>query len=169
MRILGLDLSLTATGVAWEGGTGLISTKLRGMERLDHIAGAVAELVWNGVHFTTDLVVMEGYSFGSQGRSVFDIGELGGVIKLELYRHNVPVVEVAPAMLKKFATGKGNVGKDEVLAAAIRKYAFEGTNNNEADAWILYWMGRLHYDRNVEPLYDYQREALEKIEWPVLV
>lgn len=174
-RVLGLDLSLTATGVAWEGGTAVISfKKLRGMERIDAILQALSDYVDTAVHGrgATDVVVLEGYSFGSQGRAVYDIAELGGCVRFALYERSLPYVEIAPQSLKKFATGKGNVGKDEVLAAAIRRFGFAGTNNNEADAWILYKMGDSHY---ADPhsvvgarVTDYQREALAKVEWPDL-
>lgn len=162
-HILGLDLSLTATGVAWEGGTRVLSfPKLRGMERVHAINLAVSELD------QPDIVVLEGYSFGSKGRAVYDIAELGGVIRYGFHEVALPYVEVPPSVLKKFATGKGNVGKDEVLAAAIRKFGFEGSNNNEADAWILYKMGMARYDeetRSSVAATDYQREALAKVDW----
>lgn len=45
---------------------------------------------------------------------------------------------LSPATLKVYATGKGNAGKDAVMASAIKRYlTFDIGNNNEADAVIL--------------------------------
>ena len=40
--------------------------------------------------------------------------------------------------IKKFATGKGNVGKPAMIKAAQEKLGYTGTDDNEADAlWLL--------------------------------
>jgi Holliday junction resolvasome RuvABC endonuclease subunit len=161
-RIVGLDLSLTATGVAWEGGTGLVKSKLTGMPRLAEICDDIVQPSRD-----VDLVVIEGYSFGSHNAHAHALGELGGVVRLDLWRHNIPHVDVPPATLKKFATGKGNAGKDEVLAAAIRSFGFAGSNNNEADAYMLRQMGLAHYD-GMANLSIARTEALSKVDWPTL-
>ena len=45
---------------------------------------------------------------------------------------------VPPTVRAKYATGKGNAGKDEVLAAVIRRYpAAQVNNNDEADALVI--------------------------------
>jgi len=129
----GLDLSLTSTGVATVKGTSRICPKCKGMERLVLIRNEVLAL-------RPEFVVLEGYSFGSRGRALFNIGELGGVIRMALWERDIPFLEVSPSALKKYATGKGNAPKDAVLATAIRN-DFEGSNNDEADAWWLLQMG----------------------------
>jgi Holliday junction resolvasome RuvABC endonuclease subunit len=164
-RILALDLSLVATG--WclaDGTTGRIDgTKLRGVERLDHIVRQVQALT-RGV----DLVVIEGYSFGSKGSSIFNIAELGGGVRLLLYRLGLPFVEVPPSTLKKWATGKGNCGKDEMIAAAIRRFTFAGCDNNEADAYLLWAMARHAYGAPVAAVPQVQADALGKVVWPAV-
>ena len=45
----------------------------------------------------------------------------------------VPVVEVPVSTVKKWGTGKGNAGKDMMLAAAVRRWE-QVTQNDEADA-----------------------------------
>lgn len=159
-RVLGLDLSLTATGYAYNDEVvGVIRSKANGMRRLKEIRETVIEFA-----IVADVVVLEGYGFDSQKAVV--LGELGGVVRLELYDRRIPYVEVPPALVKKYATGKGNADKDAMLAAAIRRFGFEGDNNNAADAWLLRDMGLVAYDG--EPVTDYQREALGKVDWPKL-
>ena len=75
---------------------------------------------------------------------------------------------MAPATLKRFATGKGNATKDATLAAAIRRFGFEGDDNNAADAWLLRAMGLAAYTGHGGGSAAYQLEALGKVAWPKL-
>lgn len=53
--------------------------------------------------------------------------------------HNVPYQGVPVGTIKKHATGKGNAGKDEVVAA-MRAKGHPVTDDNEADALaLLHW------------------------------
>lgn len=53
--------------------------------------------------------------------------------------HHVPYQGVPVATIKKHATGRGNAGKDEVIAA-MRAKGFNPVDDNEADALaILQW------------------------------
>lgn len=162
-HILALDLSLTRTGICDTGGrTSCLRTeKLRGMERIDLIVRHVHSLAMDA-----DLVAIEGYSFGSQGRAVFDVAELGGCVRFLLYRLGVPWVDVPPSCLKKYATGKGNSGKDEMIAAAIRRFGFAGCDNNEADAYLLWCMARHALGAPVVEVPKLHAGALGKVCWP---
>lgn len=158
--ILGLDLSLTATGIYCDvcGGS-VFKSKNKGMERLEDI--------WDSIdlHLShVDICIIEGYSFGSRGRAIFSIGELGGVVKYNLYKDGTPYIDAAPALVKKFATGKGNANKDEVLAASIRKLSYQGNDNNECDAYVLNRIGHYHYNGGAVAT-SYQQEVLDKVEW----
>jgi len=164
-RILALDLSLTRTGVCEDDGacSCIRTDKLRGMPRIDHIARQVQRLA-GGV----DLVVIEGYSYASANQA-HQVGELGGCVRFLLHRLGVPWVDVAPSTLKKFATGRGNAGKDEMIAAAIRRFGFAGSDNNEADAYLLWCMARHAYGAPVVPVPAPQAAASEKVSWPQVV
>ena len=54
-------------------------------------------------------------------------------------KNEVPCEGVAPAELKKYATGKGNAKKDLMLAAAQKRWP-KITDHNEADARLLLQM-----------------------------
>lgn len=170
MNLIGLDLSLTATGVC----TGAddartISVKSKGMRRLVEIREALCSA---GGLAAADLVVIEGYSYAS-GHQAHQMGELGGWIRLNLHMADIPYVEVAPATLKKFATGKGNAGKDQMVATAARS-GCPADDNNAVDAWwlyqmALYWFVGRPYGGGCDiPRTAYRDEAVAKIEWPVL-
>lgn len=163
-RILALDLSLMRTGVCGpDGATSCIAIgELRGMPRIDAIARQVQALA-RGV----DLVVIEGYSYASANQA-HQVGELGGCVRFLLHRLGVPYVDVAPSSLKKYAAGKGNCGKDMMIAAAIRRFGFAGSDNNEADAFLLWCLARHAYGCPIAEVPAAQAVAVTKVAWPAL-
>ena len=162
MNILALDLSLCHSGLCRDGESRVIDTsRLRGAPRLDHIVRQVQSLAGGA-----ELAVIEGYSYGS-AQGAHQIGELGGAVRLLLYRLGVPVVEVPPATLKKFATGRGNADKTAMVVAARERFGLTGTtNDNECDAFLLWAMARHHYGDPVASVPKAQADALRKVAWP---
>lgn len=139
--VVGLDLSLTATGLARHDGTSTLKAKagLVGMARLAWLRGQLMDFCAGA-----DLVVVEGYSMGTarQQSHAHALGELGGVARLALFEAGYPYADVPPASLKRYATGKGNANKGQVLEAASKRSGLDfGGDNNRADAWWLRQMG----------------------------
>jgi len=176
LRVLALDLSLTATGWAtseMQPLTGRVcgvleTAKLRGVERLAHVRQWLQRRIEKE---RFDVAVLEGYAYGMRrgASQQHSLGELGGVVRLTLWYQNVPFVEVPPAVLKKFACGKGNANKAEVLVAAVKRLEYTGADHNEADALWLRTMALDHYDELVEPVVPKaHREVLAKVKWPEL-
>jgi len=89
-----------------------------------------------------DMIVIEGYSFGSKGR-VFDIAEFTGSLKylIELqYLESglkAPFVVIPPTNLKLYTTGKGQADKDVIEANLKKKYNIDLFDNNIADSFSL--------------------------------
>ena len=103
-----------------------------------------------------DLVVVEGPSYASEGAGTWDRAGLWWLVVGRLTGAGLPVVEVPPSNVKMYALGKGNgasTGKDEVLAAVIRRYlpVVEVPGNNEADALVLAAMGARFTGAPIEP------------------
>ncbi len=168
---VGLDLSLTGTGVARADGTvAVIKTNPHAyphpMERINAIMSQAFDHIL-GTDELPDLVVIEGYSYGSQSSQAHSIGQLGGVIKHELWKDRVPVAIVPPSNLKKYATGRGNADKVAMIIAARERLSYDGQENNEADALWLRQIG-LHRlgDVRAVPLPQTHLAALQKVEWP---
>jgi Holliday junction resolvasome RuvABC endonuclease subunit len=172
-RIAAFDLSLTRPAACVDGRLHVYETKkLRGHERLDAIRSWVDGFVWpEGSNMpAVDLVAIEGYSFGAKGRAFLSLAELGGIVRHGLWTRVIPYVEVPPSTVKTYATGKGNAGKDDVLAAAVRRGGdrFTGTSNDEADA---FWVWALVMDLAGAPpivLPQTHRRALDKLQLPPL-
>jgi Holliday junction resolvasome RuvABC endonuclease subunit len=66
-------------------------------------------------------------------------GGLMAVLQEWCEGHKIPYAGVPVGSIKKHATGKGNAGKPEMIAA-MRELGFEPTDDNQADAialWLL--------------------------------
>jgi crossover junction endodeoxyribonuclease RuvC len=161
MNVVGLDLSLTATGICTADQCATIKVRSNGMKRLLDIREA---LVDHGL-CAADVVVIEGYSFGSMNSHAHALGELGGHIRLCLYQAEIRYVDIPPAVLKKFATGKGNANKDVMVATAARA-GCPADDNNAVDAWWLRQLGSYAYADAALPITGYRDEAVAKIDWP---
>lgn len=138
---MAIDPSLTSTGIAvgakaphltlWKPG------KATGIDRLAWFSEAAYRAICG---YKVSLVAIEGYAFSSRNSRAHALGELGGVLRLACARAAVPVLDVPPSTLKKFATGKGNASKELVLTEAVRRLGYEGSSTDEADAqwlWLL--------------------------------
>ena len=142
--IYGLDLSLTATGVArvvglngntvWTERSKGKATDTLAMraERLNDLDVSIRATIEFGAH-----VAIETPAHNPTSGHHHDRSGLWWLVVTGLYRY-ARVHEVSTTQVKKYATGKGNASKMEVMAAAIKRYPqFDIANDNEADAVIL--------------------------------
>jgi Holliday junction resolvasome RuvABC endonuclease subunit len=143
-RVIGLDLSLSRTGLASNDGDPIFTctfanptgpTIEQRIATLSH--QALTEVRWR--HGPVELVVVEGLPsarLSGAGSSVASLGMLHGVIRHYLaITHGFPLLVVEPASIKKYATGKGNANKDLVRDAARDRFGLAaGTTSDECDA-----------------------------------
>ena len=168
MNILGVDLSLTSTGISVNGKTGTITTPAKGSERLSIISLAILDAV---IENSIQLVAIEGYSFASRNSQAHSIGELGGVVRMRLWERNIPYVDIPPTCRAKFATGRGNAAKTEVMSSVSAKtgLVFSGKGADDmCDAWILEEMCRTRIGISDYAWSATQLSALDKIDWNAL-
>jgi Holliday junction resolvasome RuvABC endonuclease subunit len=166
--VMGLDLSLTATGVAstrhW---TTVVKTPgvMRGHERLQHIRDAVLELLPGDIA----LVVVEGPSYGNQGRQSghHERAGLWWMVTHSLWKRGVDYAVASPAARAKYATGKGNAGKADVIREVTRRFSWFGGGEDEADALVLAAMGGEWLGFPIVELPQTHRKALDAVQWPV--
>ena len=173
MRIVGIDLSLTATGVAIaDAATVTVRTvRSRGAKGDDLLSrGARLELLTSsicGLCRGAALVVVEQPAFSRTTGHHHDRSGLWWLVVAQLQAMGIPVAEVTPSGLKRYVTGRGNADKDTVLLAVARRFGDVGvTNNNEADSLALCAMGA---DRFGVPLADMpksHRTSLDAVRWP---
>lgn len=171
MRIVGIDPSLTATGIAdADGGLHTITSKPDDgtvTDRARRIATITAHL---RPHRLADahLVVIEGPAFSRQGQAGVHLraGLWWRIVGL-LHSAGVPVAEVSPSTLKKYATGKGNADKSDMRMALYKRAGLDVSSDDEVDAWWLRQMGLAHLgDPDAVPLPQTHLSALDKVVWP---
>jgi Holliday junction resolvasome RuvABC endonuclease subunit len=169
-QVLGLDLSLTSTGVATpDGETHRVTTNAADpLEvRLAHIVEAVSAAFWAG-DVRPDLVVIE--DLPKNARAAGMTGPVHGAVRLWLHNAQAVTVMVTAASVKKYATGSGNAPKTDLALAALKRAGLEFDRNrdDECDAWWLRALALDAYGHPVVAMPASQREALEKVRWPEL-
>ena len=183
MNVVGLDLSLTSTGMARFAGGQLVevaNARSKGKradsvyDRFLRLNRLENEVLTFAVDDLPDLVVVESPSFGSKGGSAHDRSGLWWQIVSGVLREGVALATVAPTTRAKYATGSGRADKDVVMAHVIERYVKDGTprivNDDQADAVALAAMGCRWLGEPVEPegfLPEENLKAMEGAHWPV--
>jgi crossover junction endodeoxyribonuclease RuvC len=73
-----------------------------------------------------------------QSPAALKLGELAAIVKLALYeREKIFPLQVSPMTLKKFAAGKGNAKKQEMLLQMYKRWGVEFNDDNAADSYAL--------------------------------
>jgi crossover junction endodeoxyribonuclease RuvC len=170
-RIVGLDLSLTCVGLARRGHTWTIKSTGLKTATLDHrakrLAGLADSILNDCIHAA--LVVIEGPSHGQQRQGgQHDRAGLWWIVVHRLTRLNIPVVEVSPACRAKYATGKGNAAKADVMRHVARRFPWFDGGEDEADALILCAMGHDAAGQPIAVMPTTHRAALAAVTWPDL-
>lgn len=175
--VLGIDPSLTGTGIAFIDGYGhvtdLLTIKTKPttddiasrLARFEHILGEFGSAI-----DYADLVVIEQPAYSSRtGKQHDRSGLWWAIANAVIHRCEKPLVEVTPSARATYATGKGNAGKDTVIANVVRRYPnVDVQDNNQADALVLAAMGARHLGTPIEEsLPQSHLRALEKVAWPV--
>lgn len=177
MRFVGIDqsyggfafVSLDADGTDVSGNLKSFDRKnAGGIERLL----SIYQHLFNLFSETGDVahICMEGYSNASKfGRE--QAGELGAIVKLAIYDYfdrfdddhgdlRYPTI-VQPGSLKKFVTGNGAAKKNNMLLAVFKKWGFETSDDNLADAYSLARVAMAVHTGNTELAYE--KEALKSV------
>lgn len=180
--VVGLDPSLTSFGMClYDLDTGEVSmavasdktpaTKLSDrLDRYKRLTEEVLRFLPKGGPANSRpyprLVAIEGYSYNSKGRGVFDRLEFGGILREVLVNgYQYPVIEVAPALLKKFIIGKGGgKGTDKIgmALATFKRYRLEFDTSDEVDAYGLARIAACLVGAE-EPATTFQREVIAKL------
>jgi crossover junction endodeoxyribonuclease RuvC len=166
--VVGVDVSLAATGVGCQHSACVIASKgtrddtlAQRQQRLRHLRRQIIARAGVGCpdcDSEPQLVVIEGPSYASAASaSAHDRSGLWWLLIDAFTVRGWRVVEVPPSSLKKYATGKGNASKDQVLASAVRRFDFSIDNNNAADAA---WLAALGHDLLGQPLIELPKDHM---------
>lgn len=138
---LGIDQSLRSTGVAVLT-EALELVELRtivpgsrsGAPRLAFIRDALRGIA---SRYPVKRACLEGYAYDVTVGMVFQLGEVGGLVRLLLHDLSIPFDVAAPAQLKKFAGVSPQADKEKVQKGIEAKWSVKIDQNDAADAYVL--------------------------------
>jgi crossover junction endodeoxyribonuclease RuvC len=165
---LGLDLSLTGTGVVVLTDGKLIHKQLikskpngdKPINELIRLCNIVSEIKENIIK-DIDITVIENLAFGiKKTTSLTQLAGLNYLTRLMLHELGIPFVLVAPPSLKKFITGKGIAQKDIMMLETYKKYGVSILEDNICDAYGLAQIGLALLDGNSKETTKIQKEVI---------
>jgi Holliday junction resolvasome RuvABC endonuclease subunit len=176
--VVGIDPSLTSAGIAiLQDGNPVLLTSLghaghdadtwliRSRRIVSQSRAIVAALPTQ-----IDIALIEGPSYGSKFGDPWDRAALWHGLYAALSAKRVPVAVVAPKTRAKWATGKGNANKAQVLEAVRDDWADWRSrirNHDISDALVMAAMGACHLG---DPLPirvpEWRVKGLEAVAWP---
>lgn len=175
MKVLGLDLSLTSSGVAVvESGTGVIHTesiKTRGTqkdtlrerhERHSYILTRILEII---EEFSPDYVVVEGPAYASSVGKLHDRSGLWWIVVHTVMNDGYKISEVPPTNRAMYVTGKGRAPKDVVVSAVAEHMSTEVKTDDEADAIVLACMALRSLGKPTDSTPETNWISLKKVDW----
>lgn len=155
VTVVGIDQSLSCTGVvvlgpgktdiAWRK---IQPGKLRGAVRLKFIRDELRGFI-SALQPVPELIALEGYAYNAFGR-VFELGELGGVIKVLASDLGFCYIHPSPTQVKKYVTNHADAEKDQVVDAVNKALGLSWTDkeNDLADAAAIAMLARGYLDTN---------------------
>lgn len=141
MKILALDIA-SQTGWCSPNAHGCWDLRIKRDEsgglRLLRLKAKVKEIIELE---QIELVVYERVS-GFHKNAIIVASEMVGVVKSFCDENNIPYKAYSAAEIKRFATGKGNASKKQMIQAAKDKHGYSGDDDNVADAIHLYHIAK---------------------------
>jgi len=177
-RILGVDPSLTGTGLALLDTddhlvipTETVTSKPTGPtldDRKHRLLGVVETIVYKATEHKTQLAVIEAPAFSRNNAGTWDRAGLWWLLVTRLTEgRTIEVATIAPTSRAKYATGRGNAGKDEVLLAVAKRYPHVNiADNNQADSLVLAAIGARLAGHPIDELPKTHLDALAKVARP---
>lgn len=164
MNILGLDLSVRATGIAHvDGHLSTFSPQTNDDRRLVEIRNHLVAIVRSEA---IELVMLEA-PFVTKDNAGRMLLQAHGVVKVALMSNRVPYLYPAPQLVKMYATGKGTAPKLDVVKALMRRRPdIDPGDDNQADAWWLRAMGHALAGAPIVGLPDKHTRALDNLRLP---
>jgi crossover junction endodeoxyribonuclease RuvC len=177
MTTIGMDLSLSNTGIIIHKGihesfgtsikTSPNPNRMERLQKFWKMFRKEIDPLINNYDRDSILFAIEDYAYGIRNsRAIVNLAEQGGLVRYYFHKKKIPLTVYAPQEIKKFATGKGNTPKDLMLKAVYKKWFFDTSDNNLADAYAC---ARLRYaqweiesgNKTIEDFLEYEKQVLK--------
>jgi Holliday junction resolvasome RuvABC endonuclease subunit len=144
---MGLDLSLTGCGIVVLDEAGVpVFQRVSGYslkrtssvrEKVERLVDIAIDVISAAKDNDVSAVGIEGHAFASVRGTQYDLGELHGVVKTQLWLAlQLEPVVIAPMSARKMVFGSGKMKKREVMAE-LSKRGLSFTDHNEGDAYVI--------------------------------
>jgi hypothetical protein len=163
-KVVGLDLSITSTGICHPNGTTrrVRPKRTDGDERFRTIRAAVLNDA-----FGCDLAVIEAAPPGLRGAADAIYG-VQSVVRVLLMDHGVPYVPVNVATLKAFVTGNGKSDKPAMAVEAYKRAGAEFPGDEGGDMCDAWWLRVIGLYLLGEPPFPMPADRVERLSGLVL-
>ena len=167
-KVVGLDLSLTSTGIVELDGEAnileqyVVRSSPVGPLQIDEAKrlSKITDEILAGIPLETELVAIEGIAFMmSKTTALVQLAAINYIVRIGLWKKGIPFVIVSPPTLKKFVTGKGVAQKDIMMLETYKRWGVSLTDNNICDAYGLARISLAILDRD-DTLVNEQREVV---------
>ncbi|MFD3717225.1 hypothetical protein [Streptomyces sp. NPDC058674] len=165
--VIGLDLSLTSTGVAGVDWAEVLRSKHKGHRRLSWLRMEIYDRTKSA-----DLVVVEGPSYGHGAQAGHhELGGLWWMITHDLWRRNLPYAVCPPKVRAVYATGDGNANKGKVRDGVRTWFGVDcdggaSARYDKADAVTMACLGAHWLGYPVAEMPATHTRALDSVAWP---
>lgn len=172
MRFIGIDPS-TKTGVVeldWNGNviqaTELVVPASEGdglpgeLDRINRIVETINRAIDQNDSSEGIQIAVETFSLQSTGKFVAQMYGIGWMLRNSLGEY----LDVTPAQLKQFASGKGNASKDSLILDIYKRWGYEHKSDNVRDAYVLAQIARAMH--NPTGLNKVQQTVIESLKNP---
>jgi len=127
------------------------------IHRFSQISDWAFDIIKETFH-SSQKIYIEGYSFGSKGRGIFQIAENCGILKYRLQEFGVDYETVVPSVIKKQATGKGNADKDMMYESFLKEtkidlkkiFDTDKVGNPISDIVDSYYIQKVGYENSIK-------------------
>lgn len=162
--VLGIDPSLTATGLALpDGSTKTIKYTPRSLTGDIRLKLIYEELLREiETHSVTHAIIED---LPAHAKSAGLTGKAQGVVRLACLMAGVPFVTVVPSSVKKFATGKGTADKPDMRMELYKRTGVDQKDDNQVDAFWMREMVLNYFGLGSIDLPKSHLEGLTKIQW----
>lgn len=171
MKSIGLDLSLTGTGVVvlndgkLDAQTSIKSSKTgkKHSDEIERLRTIVSDIMEYVDEHKPDVAVIEGIAFMAKNTTALaQLAGLNYMVRSALVDRDIPFLIVAPTSLKKFVTGSGNAPKDTIMLEIYKRWHVTLLDNNIADAYALAQVG-LAVSDSERKITKFQKEVIDLI------
>jgi Holliday junction resolvasome RuvABC endonuclease subunit len=171
-KVIGVDLSLTGTGIAsnlgWCQLIGETGITTRPLDERIHAIDRLADQIITTVGRDCALVAIEIPAFSRSGAGNHERSALWWKVVRRLRLRDTPVAEIPIQARMRYATGRGAAHKGAVIDAVARRLPMFDTrgDDNLADAAVLAAMAADHLGHPLAAMPATHRAALNAVHWP---